>query len=150
MTARAWGLTTAAGVLLLDRLTKLWAQAVLPDSPITVIDGVLQLRYVTNPGAAFGLLPGAGSIIALVAVAVVIIILGVVRRVQDRAEATSLGLILGGALGNLFDRLFRGPGMLDGEVIDFIDFSFFPAFNVADMGITIGAAMIIILVLGRR
>jgi signal peptidase II len=137
-------LATAGVVLLVDQLTKWWASAVLPGDPVVVVDGFLQFRYVTNPGAAFSMLPGAGGIIALVAIAVAVFIVVVARRVETRLEAISLGLVLGGAIGNLLDRVFRGSGLLDGEVVDFIDFSFFPAFNVADSAITIGAIMAVV------
>jgi signal peptidase II len=61
-----------------------------------------------------------------------------------------LGLVLGGAIGNLIDRIFRGPGLLDGEVVDFIDFDFFPTFNVADSAITIGAVLAVLLAIRQR
>ena len=150
MTPRTAAFVTGACVLVADQLTKWWAATVLPGDPISLIGDFLQLRYVTNSGAAFSLLQGSGSIIALVAIAVVVFIVIVVRTVPYRPEAISLGLVLGGALGNLTDRLFRGPGLLDGEVVDFVDFSFFPAFNVADSAITIGAAFALILAFTRE
>ena len=131
-------------VVLVDQLTKWWAATVLPGNPISLIGDFLQLRYHTNSGAAFSMLQGSGSIIALVAIAVVLFIALVVRSVPYRPEAIALGLVLGGAVGNLIDRVFRGGGFLDGEVIDFVDFSFFPAFNAADSAITIGAALALI------
>jgi len=150
LTPRIAAFVAAGGVLLVDQLTKWWASTVLPGDPIVLIDGFLQLRYVTNPGAAFSLLQGSGSIIALLAIAIVVFILIVVRRVPHRPEAAALGLILGGALGNFTDRMFRGDGLLDGEVVDFIDFSFFPSFNVADSAITIGAVLALILAFTRE
>ena len=150
MRPRTAAFLTGASVLAADQLTKWWAAAVLPGDPISVIGDFLQLRYVTNSGAAFSLLQGSGSIIALVAIAVVVFIVIVVRSVPYRPEAVSLGLVLGGAVGNLTDRLFRGPGLLDGEVVDFVDFSFFPAFNVADSAITIGAGLALILAFTRE
>ena len=65
----------------------------------------------------------------------------VIRKVERPYDAVALGLVLGGATGNLIDRLLRGDGLLDGKVVDFLDFSFFPAFNVADSAITVGAAL---------
>jgi len=147
---RTAAFVAGAAVVVADQLTKWWAATVLPGDPISLIGDFLELRYVTSSGAAFSLLQGSGSIIALVAIAVVLFIVIVVRTVPYRPEAVSLGLVLGGALGNLIDRVFRGPGLLDGEVVDFVDFSFFPAFNVADSAITIGAALALILAFARE
>jgi signal peptidase II len=147
VSTRSLALSVGAAVLLADQLTKWWAIEALSDGPVTVVDGFLSLRYVTNPGAAFGMLPGAGSIIALAAIAAVVFIVVVVRSVDLRGEAVALGLVMGGALGNLCDRVFRGGGLLDGEVVDFVDFDFFPAFNVADSAITIGALLALLLAL---
>ena len=141
MTSRRLPLLIAFAVVAVDQLTKWWAVARLPDNPIELIPGVLFLRYVTNSGAAFGLVPGAGSFIALGAIAAIVLIVLVVHRLGGRLEAVAMGLVLGGALGNLGDRLFRGPGLLDGSVVDFVDFEYFPAFNVADSAITVGAAL---------
>lgn len=150
LTPRNTALTAAGAVIVADQLTKWWASAVLPGNPIVLIDGFLQLRYVTNTGAAFSMLQGAGSIIALLAVAIVVFIVIVVRQVPHRPEAAALGLVLGGAFGNLLDRMFRGDGFLDGGVVDFVAFSFFPAFNVADSAITIGAFLALILAFTRE
>jgi len=137
---RIGGLSIAAGVIVLDQVTKWWAATVLPGSPIVVIDGFLQFRYITNSGAAFGFFSGGGPLIALIALVVIIaVVVIVVRKVDGWPEATVLGLVLGGASGNVIDRLTRGSEWLDGAVVDFVDFSFFPAFNVADAAITIGA-----------
>ena len=141
----------AAGVVIaLDQLLKWWAVTVLPGDPMVLVDGFLELRYVTNPGAAFSLLQGSGSLIAVLVIAILIFIVVVVRQVPHRPEAVALGLILGGAIGNFLDRIFRGDGLLDGHVVDFVDFSFFPAFNVADSAITIGAALALILAFMRE
>ena len=80
----------------------------------------------------------------------VVFIVMLVRKIATVPEAIGLGLVLGGAVGNLADRLFRGPGLFDGSVVDFVDFSFFPAFNAADSAITIGAALILLLSLFRK
>ncbi len=145
-----WALVTAAAVLGLDQLTKWWAAATLPGDPIVLIDGVLELRYVVNTGASFSMLQGAGPLIAVVVIAVVVFIVLLVRKVVHTPEAVALGLVLGGAIGNLIDRVFRGPGLLDGGVVDFVDFSFFPAFNVADSAISVGAILLLGLGLFRK
>ena len=140
----------AAAVVVIDQLTKWWVSETLQDAPITLIRGFLSLRYVTNPGAAFSMLQGAGSLLALAAVAAAVFIFMVVRKIDRPAEALPLGLILGGAVGNLLDRVFRGDGLLDGEVVDFVDFDFFPAFNVADSAITIGAIAAVLVAFRRE
>jgi signal peptidase II len=150
LSPRRLAFSVAAVVIALDQLTKAWVVATLSDGPVVLIDGFLQLRLVRNPGAAFSLLQGAGSLIALGAVAAAILIVLMVHRMETRFEAAALGLVLGGAIGNLIDRIFRGSGLLDGEVVDFVDFDFFPTFNVADSAITIGAALAILVAFRKR
>ncbi len=145
-----WALLTASGILAADQLTKWWAAESLRDSPISVIDGFLDLRYIENTGASFSMLQGAGSLIAVVVIAVIVFIVMLVRHIGNKPEAIALGLVLGGAMGNLADRIFRGPGLFDGPVVDFIDFSFFPAFNVADSAISVGAVLLLGLSLFRK
>jgi len=150
LSSRAAALGAAGAVILADQLTKWWAVSSLRVHPISLFGDVLEFHYVTNPGAAFSILQGAGSLIALVAIALAVFIFVVVRKVEHRAEALALGLVLGGALGNVIDRVFRGPGLADGQVVDWIDFSFFPAFNVADAAITIGAALALLVAFRRE
>lgn len=150
MTPLRWALTAASSVSAIDQLTKWWAAESLPGHPITVIPGTLEIRYVINTGASFSMLQGAGTLIALVVIAVVVFMVALVRRIGTTPEAVALGLVLGGAVGNLADRVFRGPGWFDGGVIDFVDFSFFPAFNVADSAITVGAGLLLVLSFVRR
>ena len=145
-----WALLTASGVLALDQLTKWWVVATLPGEPITLIDGFLDLRYVTNSGASFSMLQGAGSLIAVAVIAIVVLIVMLVRKIVHTPEAIAFGLVLGGAIGNLADRIFRGPGFFDGAVVDFVDFSFFPAFNVADSAVSVGAVLLLGLALFRK
>ena len=152
MSPRLLSLAIAGAVIAADQLTKWWVVSTLPGNTIEVIPGVLYFRYVLNSGAAFGFLPGAGSFIALGAIAAAVLIVLVVHRLQGRLETVAMGLVLGGALGNLIDRVFRGPGLLDGAVVDFVDFEYFPAFNVADSAITVGAGLAILtaFVLSRK
>jgi signal peptidase II len=125
----------------LDRVTKVWAEARLPGDPIEVIPGVLTLRFTTNSGGAFSIGQSAPwffvGISGLVALAIVVTAF---RHTQLRA-AVALGLVLGGALGNLTDRAVRGPG-LSGRVVDFIDFHVWPVFNLADSAIVVGAILL--------
>ena len=143
-------LSVATGVIVFDQFTKWLVVRTLPGDPIVLIGDFLELRYVTNSGAAFSLLDGYGSLIALVAIAAAVFIFLMAGQVDAKAEVVALGLVLGGAVGNLVDRVFRGDGFLDGGVIDFVDFSFFPAFNVADSAITIGAILALWFALIRR
>ena len=148
MSSRVLALAIAAAVVVADQLTKWWVVSSLRVGETnSLIPGVLYLHHVENSGAAFGFLPGAGSFIALGAVAAAVLIVLVVHRLQGRLETVAMGLVLGGAVGNLTDRIFRGPGLLDGKVVDFLRFDFwesFPAFNVADTGITIGACLAVV------
>lgn len=144
MNPRRTALAAASTVLLVDQLTKQWALAALHDGPIRLAGEFLRLRLVRNSGAAFGLLPGWGGWLALVAV-LAVVALGVgSRRVQLRHEAIALGLVLGGALGNLSDRLLRGTSFGNGRVVDFIDPARFWTFNLADASITIGALIFLL------
>jgi signal peptidase II len=134
---------------LVDQVTKAWARAALEDSIIEVLPGFLRLALAENSGAAFGLFKGGGQIIAVLAVAAVVFILVLLRSVDRWSDLTGLGLVLGGALGNLVDRIFRGDGFLDGRVTDWIDLWFIPNFNVADAAISIGAAVLLLGALRR-
>jgi len=147
---RRLALSVAAGVIAFDQLSKWLVVRTLPGDPVVLIDGFLELRYVTNSGAAFSLLDGFGSLIALIAIAAAVFIFLLAVQVDSKGEIVALGLVLGGAIGNLGDRIFRGDGFLDGGVVDFVDFSFFPAFNVADSAITIGAALALWFAFVRR
>ena len=151
LSTRRLGLAVAAVVVALDQATKAWVVAALDQGdPWELIPGFFQIAHIRNPGAAFGLLRGAGSYIALGAVVAVVVIVLVIRKVERGYDAVALGLVLGGAIGNLLDRIFRGDGLLDGRVVDFLDFSFFPAFNVADSAITVGAALALLEVVSAR
>lgn len=147
---RAVAFVVAAAVVLLDQLTKWWAVNALVDGPIVVIEGFFQFRLTFNTGASFSILTNSGPLIAVVAFGVVGLIVVVLGDASRRVEAVALGLVLGGAVGNLLDRVFRGEGLLDGAVVDFIDFSFFPTFNVADMAINAGVILLLIVTFVKR
>lgn len=113
---------------------------------IPVLGQVLQLHYVTNSGAAFSLAAGFTWILSIVAIAVVVFIVWFARRIRSFGWACVFGLVLGGAAGNLTDRLFREPGFGTGHVVDFIQVWGFPAiFNIADSGIVAAMGLFIIL-----
>jgi signal peptidase II len=133
----------AAGAYALDRATKILAEELLEGrDPVEVISGVLQLRFTTNPGGAFGLFGGLGWLFVLISVLVISVVLWASRNLPSTVSSVGLGLILGGAVGNLTDRFIRGPGF-SGEVVDFIDFHVWPVFNLADSAIVIGAAILL-------
>ncbi len=137
-------LAVAAVIVALDQLTKIWAVSTLSDGPVEVIGTLLQFRLTRNPGGAFSLLTGLTPVLALLAVVMVVYIVRTTRRTSDAIMAYSLGLVLGGAVGNLVDRMFRSPGVLRGEVVDFIKVPNWPTFNVADCAITVGVILIAI------
>ncbi|HWH35967.1 MAG TPA: signal peptidase II [Acidimicrobiales bacterium] len=135
----------AAAVVVLDQATKWWALATLEARPAIDLVWTLRLRLVFNRGTAFGLGSRFGPIIAIVAVAVVAVLARAGSTLRGRGARVSLGLVLGGAVGNLADRAFRdGPGFLGGAVVDFVDLQWWPVFNVADMAITLGALSLMV------
>lgn len=137
-------LVAAGTVLALDLVTKVWAERALADGPIVIIEDFFQFRLTYNTGAAFSMFSGGGPVLAIIALGVIAMIVFVLKDASRRGEAIALGMVLGGSIGNLGNRLFRGDGFLDGSVIDFIDFSFFATFNVADMGITLGVGLLLL------
>jgi signal peptidase II len=134
----------AGVVVLLDQLSKVWAVSALSDGPVEVVGSLLQFRLTRNPGGAFSLGTGLTPVLAVLAVAMVVYIVRTTRRTADPVMAYSLALVLGGAVGNLVDRLVRSPGFLRGEVVDFIKVPHWPTFNVADSAITVGVILIAI------
>jgi signal peptidase II len=136
----------AALVYALDVISKVIVADKLADrGPVTLIPGVLDLELTRNPGAAFGMAGGGTIIFTVVALAVVVVIVRTARRLGSTAWAIVLGLLLGGAMGNLTDRLVRSPGPLRGEVVDWIHLHHWPIFNLADSAIVIGVILALIL-----
>ena len=135
---------TGLVVLFLDQVTKNWARDNFQDGPHEIIGDWLQFRYSENPGAAFSSFTGSGRIIGLIAIAVTVFLLYLIGRTSRRIDLIALGLILGGALGNLTDRIFRGEGVLDGAVVDWIDWWFIPTFNIADAALNVGVAVLVL------
>ena len=139
-------LLVAAVALALDVVTKVLVVARLEGGePVELLGGRLLLRVTRNPGAAFSFAEGATVLFTAVAAVVVVVILRVSRRLHSGAWALSLGLLLGGATGNLVDRLLRSPGTGRGAVVDFIDFQVWPSFNVADSAIVLGGVLAVLL-----
>jgi signal peptidase II len=143
-------LVLAVVTVSVDQVTKSIVVATMFEGQsITVIDHVLYLIFVRNPGAAFSMVSGQTWIFSILAVAVTGVILWALPRIKSRTWAVVFGLLLGGTLGNLADRLFREPGFGIGHVVDFINVPWLmPAiFNVADIAISAAAVMFVLLVL---
>lgn len=136
----------AAGALLADQVTKSLAVANLSGGAVRLL-GPLELRLEYNSGVAFSLASGLTGPIIVVAVAVVLAVAWFARRVPTTLAAVGVGLVLGGAIGNLSDRLFRGH---HGAVIDFIYTRYWPTFNVADSCIVCGCAVLALSLLRHR
>jgi signal peptidase II len=135
----------AAVVLVLDQVTKSWAVSALADGHIIEVVWTLRFRLAFNTGMSFSLGSGSGWLIAPAALAVVAGLLWMSRRITRPLGLLAIGMVVGGALGNLVDRVFRaGDGVLGGAVVDFIDVQWWPVFNVADMGVVCGAVLLLI------
>jgi len=149
---RFWLLAVIAMVVyVLDQITKVIAVANLTtggDSP-RILGGLIYFSLIRNPGAAFSMATGMTWVLAIVASVVVVVIIRIATRLRSVWWAVSLGLILGGALGNLTDRIFRSPGFFRGHVVDFVSVFgpngvHFPIFNVADSAITVGGILLVV------
>ena len=140
----------ALSVIALDLITKIIAVAMLtPGESTRILGGLVYFSLLRNPGAAFSMATGMTWLLALVAIGVVVVIIRMAPRLRSTAWAVSLGLVLGGACGNLIDRIFRSPGFLQGHVVDFVSVfgpnaQYFPVFNVADSAITIGGISLVV------
>jgi signal peptidase II len=133
---------TALIVVVADQVSKQLALSRLADGPVDLIGGALTLRLTYNSGGAFGVLQGWPAIFLIATGVVVAVILLWVRRLDDPRWALPLGMVLGGGLGNVFDRIFRDT---NGQVVDFIDLHWWPVFNVADASIVIGVGVVLML-----
>jgi signal peptidase II len=138
-------------VVAVDQLTKRWALSELTNSGPHHVIWTLQWNLTRNSGMAFSKAQGIGPVIGVAALLVVVWLAWTSRMLTARTTRIAAGLIAGGAIGNLADRLFRGDRFLRGAVVDFIDFQWFPIFNVADMAIDIGGALFLLwTVFGHR
>lgn len=132
-------------LLILDQVTKHLAVSRLGDAVVPLVGDVLQLRLIRNPGAAFSLFTDLTVLLTGVSAVVAVVILWVSRRVTSTGWAVALGLLLGGVLGNLTDRLFRQPGPLRGHVVDFLELPNWPVFNLADSAVVCAAVLVVLL-----
>jgi signal peptidase II len=141
-------LLIAGAVVLVDQLTKHWAVNALDDNHVIDVVWTLRFNLAFNKGMAFSSADWLGPVIPFLAIGVATFLLVSVRRSgATRWFATAVGLVIGGSVGNVVDRLFRNDGWLDGAVVDFIDLEWWPIFNVADMGIVVGGAILLVLTL---
>ncbi len=138
----AWA-PVALVVVVIDQLSKHWAVNELTDRDIDVF-WTLRFHLSFNTGMAFSRGQNWGPLIGVVALLVVVVLLLGLKRQPGRLTDIAVGLIVGGAIGNVIDRLFRQAGWFRGGVVDFIDFQWFPIFNVADMGVTVGGATLVL------
>jgi signal peptidase II len=133
----------AGVVVAADQATKWWALGALDGGRTIDLVWTLRLRLVFNSGTAFGFGAAYAPVLALVAVAVVVVLLRTGRALQGAWPRLAIGLVVGGAVGNLLDRVLRGGDeLLGGAVVDFIDLQWWPVFNLADVAITCGALLL--------
>jgi signal peptidase II len=137
-------LLLATVIIVADQLTKAWAVASLANEPPTHVIWTLQWNLSFNSGMAFSQAQGIGPVIGVVATLVIVGLALSLRKIDHPLALVAAGLIIGGALGNLGDRMFRGRGWMHGAVVDFIDFQWFPIFNIADVAVNVGAALLIL------
>ena len=133
------GLGAALVVLILDILTKGWAMSALSDGRDIHIFWTLHFALTHNEGMAFSTGTNVGPFIGMLAIVVIAILIFTLRKQSSVISLVATGCIIGGAIGNVLDRVFRGSGFMGGAVVDFIDFRWWPVFNVADIGIVCGA-----------
>jgi signal peptidase II len=133
------GLGAALVVLILDILTKGWAMSALSDGRDIHIFWTLHFALTHNEGMAFSTGTNVGPFIGMLAIVVIASLIFTLRKQSSVISLVATGCIIGGAIGNVLDRVFRGSGFMDGAVVDFIDFRWWPVFNVADIGIVCGA-----------
>jgi signal peptidase II len=135
----------AVTALALDVFTKAIVVATLPDRTVELLGGLLTLRVLRNSGAAFNIGNGMTLVFTLIATGVVVAILRYARKLRSLPWAVTLGLLLGGALGNLGDRMLRSPGVFRGHVVDWIELPHWPVFNLADASIVCGGVLAVLL-----
>jgi signal peptidase II len=139
-------LAVALCALAADIVSKVIVVATLSDrEPVRLAGGLLTLRVDRNPGAAFSIGTSMTIVFTAIAVGVIVFILRASRRIRSGAWAVTLGLLLGGATGNLTDRLLRSPGPLRGYVVDWIQLPHWPVFNIADSCIVCGGILAVLL-----
>ena len=141
-------LAVAAFVLVADIVSKAIVVARMPGHPpIRLLGGLLTITYTRNGGAAFSIGTSLTIVFTAIALGVIVYILRAARNLRSIGWAITLGLLLGGATGNLIDRIFRAPGAFQGHVIDWIELPHWPVFNLADSAIVCAGVLIVLLAL---
>lgn len=152
--AARWGLVVGVAlvVIVADQLTKQWALERLSGGQVIDLVGSLRFNLAFNTGMAFSKGSGSGSIIGVIALGIVAVLAFVARRVESKVQLALIGLVIGGALGNIVDRLSRvgeqgstGQGFMSGAVVDFIDLQWWPVFNIADAAVVCGGIALALL-----
>jgi signal peptidase II len=140
----------AATVLVVDQLTKYWAESTLAGrAPVSLLGDFIQLRLLYNPGAAFSIGRGATWIFTILAAVAVVVLLRFATQARTTGQLVALSLLLGGAATHLLDRLFRPPGFAMGHVVDFIDYNGWFVGNIADIALTVGGVLLVLLSLRK-
>ena len=142
---RRWKASAVVGttVLVVDQLTKWWASEALADQTVDIF-WTLRLRLVFNTGAAFSRGEGLGPILAVLVLVVIVLLLRQGAATVDPVARVAVGAIVGGAIGNLSDRVFRdAAGFLGGAVVDFVDLQWWPVFNLADATIVVTGGLVV-------
>jgi len=136
----------ALAVVGVDQLTKWWAQRGLDDGrSVELLGPLLKLTLTYNSGMAFSRGRGLGPVIGVVALVVIVVLLASLRRESSRLGQLALAAVIGGAAGNILDRIFRaGDGFMGGSVVDFLQLPHWPVFNVADMAVTLGGLTLVL------
>jgi signal peptidase II len=139
-----WVIGTVLAIVGADQLTKAWAVSALADGPKKIVGDTVKFELSRNSGAAFSRFQGYTPVVAVLALVIAFMIARAARQATDRWLMTGLVLVLGGACGNLVDRVARSPGFLRGHVVDFIAVGWWPVFNIADSCVTIGAVVLVV------
>ncbi|MDO8363630.1 MAG: signal peptidase II [Actinomycetota bacterium] len=134
----------AVALVVADQVSKHWALNALSGQPPRHVLWTLQWNLTFNSGMAFSKGQSMGPVIGVLALLVVGFVVVNVRHSRSRLATVAAGCVVGGALGNVVDRLFRGDGWLHGSVVDFIDFQWFPIFNIADIAVNVGGGLFVI------
>jgi len=140
----AWVVAALIAIVAIDQLTKAWAVSALADGPKHLVGDLVVFDLARNSGSAFSRFQGYTPVLAVLAIVITVFLARSLRQTTDRWTLVGLVLVLGGALGNLADRLARSPGFLRGHVVDFVAIGWWPVFNFADSCITIGAIILIV------
>ena len=138
------------GILVADQITKSWVVSAFSDAPLSIVGNDVELRVIRNAGGAFSLFTNATLVLALLALIMSVVLVRAVMQARDTWTVVALSLVLGGALGNLSDRIARSPGFLRGQVVDYVHVGPWPSFNVADAAVSTGVVLLLVLTLRHR